>query len=343
MNLDVVLPLGSSLLSFVFFVLLVDQWRVRRRSYQAVWAVGMLWYGLSAGCEFLGGAFGWSEGLYRAWYLIGAVCVAAWLGLGTALLLGRTRFGYAFALSLFAAGLFTYLTQTRYNYTGSGSAQVIYFAIALILAIVVTVLTYRQSHTWATVTGWALVAGSLAAAVMVATVPLPTPGYILDSRGIPVGELFPGYIRLLTPFFNITGGIALVLGAVFSAYVFMPKRRVIRYSLDRHQPLPRFLGQVLLSPFAFTVNLVASTPGAVSALFRGRLHSRVSSTLLLAIGGLIPSITSALNRFGSTGMFYLGELLGVVFLFLGFLASIEVFRELRVPFTNRVVWARRPE
>ena len=31
---------------------------------------------------------------------------------------------------------------------------------------------------------------------------------------------------------NITGGLALVLGAVFSAYVFMPKRRVLDYSLD---------------------------------------------------------------------------------------------------------------
>jgi hypothetical protein len=91
------------------------------------------------------------------------------------------------------------------------------------------------------------------------------------------------------------------------------------------------------------VNLVASTPGAIAALVRGRLHSRVPSTLLLAIGGFIPSITSALNRFGSTGVFFLGELLGVVFLFLGFLASIEVFREFRVPFTNRVLWARHAE
>ena len=59
MNLNVALPLCSSLLSFLFFALLLDQWRQRRRSYQAVWAIGMLWYGLSAGTEFLGGALGW--------------------------------------------------------------------------------------------------------------------------------------------------------------------------------------------------------------------------------------------------------------------------------------------
>ena len=122
MNPNVVLPLGSSLLSFVFFVFLIDQWRERRRPYQLIWAIGMLWYGLSAGTEFLGGAFGWSEPLYRAWYLIGAIWVAGWLGLGTAFLLARTRFGYAFAVSLVLAGLFTFLTQAKYGYAGSGAA-----------------------------------------------------------------------------------------------------------------------------------------------------------------------------------------------------------------------------
>jgi hypothetical protein len=75
-DFNVVLPLCSSLLSFVFFGLLVDQWLERRRAYQAVWALGMLWYAISAGTEFAGGAFGWSEPLYRAWYPIGATWVA---------------------------------------------------------------------------------------------------------------------------------------------------------------------------------------------------------------------------------------------------------------------------
>ena len=99
--------------------------------YQAVWAIGMLWYGLSAGTEWIGGAFGWSELLYRLWYLIGAVWVAGWLGLGTAYLLGKTRFGYAFAISLFLAGLFTALTEQQYHYAGSGAAPILYFAVAM--------------------------------------------------------------------------------------------------------------------------------------------------------------------------------------------------------------------
>ena len=52
------------------------------------------------------------------------------------------------------------------------------------------------------------------------------------------------------------------------------------------------------------------------------------ATILIAVGGIIPAITSGLNRFGQTCGFFVGELLGVVFLFAGFLVSVEVFRRL---------------
>jgi hypothetical protein len=76
------------------------------------------------------------------------------------------------------------------------------------------------------------------------------------------------------------------------------------------------------------------------ALLTGRIHSRVPATILLAIGGFIPSLTSGLSRFGITETFFLGEFLGVVFLFAGTLVSVEVFREFRIPFTRRVLRVR---
>jgi hypothetical protein len=84
-------------------------------------------------------------------------------------------------------------------------------------------------------------------------------------------------------------------------------------------------------------------PGAFVALVSGRLHSRVPATILIALGGLIPAITSGANRFGATGAFFVGELLGVTFLFIGFLVSIEVFGDFRVPFTRHVLRSRRSE
>ena len=340
-DLNVILPFCSSTLSLIFFLFLVDQWRERRRSYQAVWAIGMLWYGLSAGTEFLGGAFGWSEPLYRAWYLIGAIWVAGWLGLGTVLLLGRTRFGYAFAVSLFLAGLFSALAQAKYDYAGSGPAAAVYFGVATVLAIAIGVDTYRRGTVWPRLAAAAMIAGTVVSAVMMATVSLASPGWVVDPvTHIPTGELFPGYLRLLTPLFNVTGAFALVLGGVYSTYVFMPKRRLIRYSLDRGDGAGRYAANLALAPIAIAVNLVASLPGTLAALFSGRLHSRVPATLLIALGGLIPAITSGLNRFGDTSGFFVGEFLGVFFLFAGFLVSIEVFRDIRVPFTTIVLRSR---
>ena len=88
------------------------------------------------------------------------------------------------------------------------------------------------------------------------------------------------------------------------------------------------------------VNFVASLPGTWRALRAGTLNSRVPATILIALGGFIPGWTSGLNRFGITWSFFIGELLGVVLIFLGFLVSIEVFSDVRLPFT-RIVLRRR--
>src|SRR4051812_11309499 len=237
MPIRVLLPGLTSLFAFAFAVALADQWRDRRRGYQAVWAIGMLWYGIAAGCEALAGAFGWSEPLYKTWYLTGAVWTAGWLGLGTAFLLARTRFGYAFAFCLLLAGVFTLLTQRRYDYPGAGSAPLLYLIAAIVVALAVAIETYFANERWPMLAAVAVVGATVLSVVLNFATPLAAPGYALDpATGVPVGTLFPGTIRLLTPFLNITGALALFLGAVFSTYVFMPKKRVLPYSLDPEQP-----------------------------------------------------------------------------------------------------------
>ena len=207
-------------------------------------------------------------------------------------------------------------------------------------AILIVIETYRGTGRWATIAGVLIVGGSIVAVPIVLTAVIPAPGYALDANGIPVGTAMPGSVRLLTPLFNVTGGFALALGALYSTYVFMPKKRVIRYDLSRSGGVGPLLVNLVIAPIAITVNLLASIPGATTALFHGRLNSRVPATILLAIGGFIPSMTSGLSRFGVTETFFLGELLGVVFLFAGFLVSVEVFREFRIPFTHRVFRVR---
>ena len=160
---------------------------------------------------------------------------------------------------------------------------------------------------------------------------------------MPTAEVLPPELRLLTPFMNVTGAFALILGAMFSAYVFMPKKRVLPYNIDPNQPGDQFLFNLLIAPVAIVVNFVASLPGALKALFTGRINSRVPATLLIAIGAFIPAVTDSLNRFGSTEWFQLGKLFSVLFLLAGFVVSTETFSEIRVPFTHIVLRGRRSE
>ena len=212
---------------------------------------------------------GWNEALYRTWYLTGAVWTAGWLGLGTAFLLGRTRFGYSFALCLFLAGLFTFLVRNRPEYAGAGTLPLLYFIAAGLLALAVAVETYFANERWPLLAAAAVVGATVLSLVLMATTTLAAPGYAVDPvTGAPVATLFPPELRLLTPFLNITGAFALILGAVFSTYVFMPKRRVLAYSLDPNQPGDEFLFNLLIAPVAIVVNLVASLPGAARALAR---------------------------------------------------------------------------
>src|SRR5256886_10440104 len=130
---NIVLPFLSSLVSFAFAAAVLAQWSRRHRAFQLVWAVGLLWYGISAGTEFLGSAFGWNDALYRAWYLIGAFFVAAYLGAGTIVLLARTRFGYFVAASFLFGALYAFPIPGRYP------SDTMAFAVVLVACLVAAI------------------------------------------------------------------------------------------------------------------------------------------------------------------------------------------------------------
>jgi hypothetical protein len=342
MDLAVLLPALTSILAFVFSAALFDQWLERRRGFQLTWALGMLFFGIASGCEAIGAALGWNDAVYRTWYLTGAVWTAAWLGLGTALLLGRTRFGYAYAALVLLGGLITFFARNRYPDAGSLAALLLIGALVVALAIAVE--TYFQNERWPQIAALAVIAASAVAAVFAFTQPLIGGGVALDPQTqIPTGEAIPHSERLMSLLLNIPGGLSLALGALFSAYIFMPKRRALDYSLDPGQPGDQFMFNIFLAVVAIPVNFLVSLPGAVMALVTGRIHSRVPATLLIGFGAIVASSTDALSRLGSTDLFQVGKFVGVVLIFAGFLVSIEAFREIRIPFTGRVLRAGRQE
>lgn len=90
-----VLPLISSLISFIFAFFVFRRWARRRRLHLLFWGVGLLFYGIGGAMEAYYGLVGWHPLVFRLWYLFGAVLVAAWLGQGTVFLLMRRRRAWA--------------------------------------------------------------------------------------------------------------------------------------------------------------------------------------------------------------------------------------------------------
>ena len=126
---------------------------------------------------------------------------------------------------------------------------------------------------WATPTMIILLLASLFAAYRVA-------GAQLDPAMAP-GELTGRVItssgvRLLTPFFNTYGTVALVGGAVYSAWIFWRKRI---------------------------------------------LPHRVVGNLFILLGTLAPALAGLFSRLGLRGYLYVGELLGAILLFIGFMRA----------------------
>ena len=302
---------GSAVVSFIFAALVFDQWLQRRHSFQLVWALGLVWYGISTGAEFFGGAFGWSDSLYRLWYLTGAFFVPAYLGAGTLYLLNKTRFGYFVAASVVLGGLFSLAATARYPDSLAGG----YVALgaAVVTAAAVTAATALRRELQANVAMACLLAGSLVVGTLVLTARLAG-AFVDPATHVPVAAAFPGYLRVSSVPFNAGGGLALIFGALYSAYIYMPKRRVLA---------------ARLGVAAIAVNFVASLPAAARALLQGKLNSRVPATILIALGAFIPSVTSSLDRFGITWALVLGQFIGVLLIFGGFLVSEEVFRTFR--------------
>jgi hypothetical protein len=228
-GLNLALPLLTAIVSLAMAGVVLDHWRQRRRSYQLVWGLGLTFYAVAAGTEFLG-AFGWNSTLYRLWYLFGALLVAAYLGAGTVYLLSRTRFGYLAAAAVLAGGLFAPASQARLVQEGHPTAWAnvwLVIGASALAAAVIAYATARHRAQVGHVVMAILAAASLLAAVLVATAWLQPPGYALDpATKVPVGTAVPGYLRVMTGPYNIAGGFCLVFGAVYSVVAALAARRL---------------------------------------------------------------------------------------------------------------------
>ncbi len=86
------LPVITTAFSVAFAAALVRRYLAKGRGpHLLVWAVGVLVYGVGTFTEAYTSVFGWREGVFRAWYISGALLGGAPLAQGTVYLLLRRR------------------------------------------------------------------------------------------------------------------------------------------------------------------------------------------------------------------------------------------------------------
>jgi hypothetical protein len=82
------------------------RWRQGRRPHEAAWTVSLALFALASAALATGASTGWDRGVFRAFYLLGAILNVPWLALGTVYLLGGERMGRRVrAVLVFASGL----------------------------------------------------------------------------------------------------------------------------------------------------------------------------------------------------------------------------------------------
>ncbi len=113
------LPIATTVLAAVFTVILFRHWRRKPSAlYLAWWTLGVAMYGVGTLTESLTTLFGWSELVFRSWYVSGALLGGAPLAQGTVYLLmdRKTAHQMTGALVAFIAVAATFVFMSPIDY-----------------------------------------------------------------------------------------------------------------------------------------------------------------------------------------------------------------------------------
>ncbi|UCF39707.1 MAG: hypothetical protein JSW43_08120 [Gemmatimonadota bacterium] len=113
-------PIVTTVVAIAFSLVVYRRYRERQSGPHLLWwSIGLLLYGVGTGTEAATTLFGWNQGVFRAWYIAGALLGGAPLAQGTVYLLFSRRAADRMAVALLAvvavAALCVLLTPINYG------------------------------------------------------------------------------------------------------------------------------------------------------------------------------------------------------------------------------------
>lgn len=113
------IPIVTTLVSVAFSWVLFKHWRNKPSAYYLLWwFIGGVMYGVGTLTESLTSVFGWSEPVFRAWYISGALLGGAPLAQGTVYLLMKDKIGHVLTAILITTVVVAsfFVLRTPINY-----------------------------------------------------------------------------------------------------------------------------------------------------------------------------------------------------------------------------------
>ncbi|NOZ05229.1 MAG: hypothetical protein GXP41_02600 [Chloroflexi bacterium] len=354
MNLNIWLPFPSALITFIFGFFVFKRYRERGGTHLLLWGIGLVMYGLGSISEAYNTAVGWNPLVFRVWYLFGAMLVAAWLGQGTVALLWK-RWNRPLLILLTLGSLFglyqvatakldrTMLADEVIAVSPTSELTSQQLTALAAAAIQTTALgrngkvdERRLSPLASTILGYAQRNGVDVPTATEATVDGVNVQAIVDGKSV----LFGRADWLASQGVDITTSgtsdelILAVDGQQAGTLDFKLGRELHGHAIISP-------GVRVLTPIFNIYGLLTLVGGAIYSawifLRKRIMPNRVIGNVLIAAGALMPAIGGILSRFGFGGYLYLGELLGAILMFIGFLqATSEAPERVTKPATEPV-------
>jgi hypothetical protein len=283
-------PVVTTIVSFIFAVLVFQQWRRRKRVYQLIWFISLVMFAVTAAFEAFSEFLGWSVPIYRVYLVLSASQVAI-MGAGALyLILAKNVFSTKglFAIDAILIGIVAFFSWMMTSSSITDYSAMLFGAMEYPIA---GIGTYGI-----------LVVLALALGMNMEP----------NRKKMLHGHIYIIFAIIITLWMGAYAAVALVDTDAFVAGIAVAGHAMAQH-VRNFSPLMSVTGGFLL----------------IGAAFFSFIKTRFTFNLWIALGGLAISIAGSIARGGAEfgNVLYIGEVIGVFLLTKGFVDSDKVIRE----------------
>jgi len=284
-----IFPTIATIVAVMFAYLLFKQWSRRKRIYQIVWCISLVLFALAAGFETMSEFVGWNIGVYRVYVVLSASLVA---------IMG-------------AGALYLILQKNVFSPRGLLAIDAILLGIMIFFAWMMTLSTVTDYSAMVFGAMEYPIAGIGVYVALMVIAYLLGKNWEVKKRKMLHGHIYLAYVIILTLWMGAYAAVAVVTPENFVAGIAVAGNAMAQH-VRNFSPLLTVTGSFLL----------------IGAAFFSFLKTKFRFNLWIAVGGLTIAIAGAIARSGSEfgNILYLGEVVGVLFLYKGFVDSDKIIK-----------------